>query len=206
MIRQGWLRFPLAFLTLGAIATHSATADEKDSRWTLRVQETAGLRRFGYPVHARLPEGILGPRFRLERDGKAVPGQFRKVEVEGSPPHVALDFNTSLGPLETQEFVVEAGPHVTPGPEPKGGMTVSLNRGAFLVSNGSVLSYEVPENLDGVFRSVQNVRLEFWRPEGRGLFVKSSRGKLVKLGGDGPIQGRVSRSGPFAVGLRFQGE
>ena len=37
------------------------------------LSETAGLRRFGYPVHTLLPQATDATNFRLERDGKAVP-------------------------------------------------------------------------------------------------------------------------------------
>lgn len=208
MSRHGCLRSLLAVVAIGSTAIVAAAPDAKaqDTRHALRVQESAGLRRFGFPVHARLPKEAMGPNFRLERDGNGVPAQFRKVEAEGQAPYVALDFNVSLGPLESQDFVVEAGPSARQGPEPRGGMNVLLEKGAFRVGNGSVLGYVVPENLDGLFQSVQNVRLEFWNPKERGLFVETAKGDLLKVGGSGTLRGRVSRSGPFAIGLRFDGE
>jgi hypothetical protein len=45
----------------------------------LVLRETAGLRRFGFPVHALLPGDLPGRNARLLREGRPVDAQFRRV-------------------------------------------------------------------------------------------------------------------------------
>jgi hypothetical protein len=189
----------------------SARAVGRERVWTFRLRETAGLRRFGYPVHALLPAEAPGPGYRLERGGKPVAAQFRPVSGPDGRPAVALDFNASPGPLETEVYNVRSG-EIEPGPEPARGMTVEQAGGVFRVANGSVLAYEVPDHLGGFLRSVRNTRAEFVNEGSTGLTVRDRNGKDVPLGGPGEggrgpeYRGTVTRKGPFAVGLRFEGK
>jgi len=68
----------------------------------LRVRETAGLRRFGYPVRASI-RSDAGPLQLLE-NGKQIPAQFTAIGG-----HMEVDFNVSLGPWETRDYRVEKG-------------------------------------------------------------------------------------------------
>jgi hypothetical protein len=203
--RRGWIGAGLAAAAFGraaAFAGASARADGPEAL-TFRLEETAGLRRFGYPVHTLVPGNPVGPNFRLERDGKPVAAQFRKVETADGRPAVALDFNASPGPLETQVYAVRFG-DVEPGPEPKAGMTVTHDGGEFRVANGSVLTFTLPDTLDGFLKSVRNARLEFIRTgqPSRGLSLQArARDVQVPLG----TKGVVTRQGPIAVGLRYAG-
>src|SRR5207247_811524 len=77
----------------------------------ISVAETAGIRRFGYPVHATLTlprEVTEKDRFRLLSGGKPVPAQFRLLA--SSAKTVALDFNTNAAPWETKTYQIEYGP------------------------------------------------------------------------------------------------
>src|ERR1700674_4873148 len=52
----------------------------------LVLRETAGLRRFGFPVHALLPGDLPGRNARLLREGRPVDAQFRRVAgADGRP-------------------------------------------------------------------------------------------------------------------------
>ena len=64
-----------------------------------QLKETAGLRRFGYPAHTILPNVRGGATFRLLRDGKPVPAQFRRVVGTEGQEQIELDFNASPDPL-----------------------------------------------------------------------------------------------------------
>src|SRR6266542_6667490 len=68
-----------------------------------RVRETAGLRRFSFPVRASM-EANAGA-LQLRENGKAVPAQFSLLG-DGT---MDVDFNVSIGPLETREYSVERG-------------------------------------------------------------------------------------------------
>src|SRR5262245_22017446 len=112
-------RFVLA-VVLFLLLQQTSFADEI----TLTVSETAGLRRFGYPVHAKLtlPRDVGDTdRFRLLLVKKPVAAQFRVLP--GDKKKVALDFNVNQAPFEKKTYTIEYGPKVETGPEPKKGMT-----------------------------------------------------------------------------------
>src|SRR5262245_3524287 len=104
---MGAAGFRLASAILGLVLFSSVTAADPPGRLTLSVQETAGIRRFNYPVSAVLPlpdAAKGGMKFRLLEKGKAIPAQF---SVQGDA--VLLDFNVGHAPLESREYVVEYG-------------------------------------------------------------------------------------------------
>jgi hypothetical protein len=172
---------------------------------SFRLKETAGLRRFGYPVHTLLPVSPDSGSFRLEQGGKPVPAQFRAVVGPGDRRAIALDFNASLAPLQSLVYSVQLGGGVAAGPEPKQGMSVTHLDGLFRVANGSVLAFLVPDTLSGFLKSVQNGRLEFIRQEqpSAGLYLQARAPDVtVPLG---TMKATVTRQGPIAVGLRFEG-
>ena len=88
-------------------------------RVTVLVTETAGIRRFFYPVHARVPfaAGQLSPteNARLRRadddDDAAVASQISAESLwpDGSVQWLSVHFNTSIGPGESQTYQVEYG-------------------------------------------------------------------------------------------------
>src|SRR6188768_627964 len=87
-------------------------ASGQDGKLNVTVKETAGIRRFGYPVAAKLElhrAAVESDRFRLLLDNKPVPAQFR---VLADKKTVALDFTVNQGPFEKQSFTVEYGPKV----------------------------------------------------------------------------------------------
>ena len=75
---------------------------------SFNLKEDAGIRRFGYPVHAVFPGLASGPPYRLTREGRDIPAQFRPIEGEDGQGGVALDFNASPGPHETERYVVRS--------------------------------------------------------------------------------------------------
>ena len=171
---------------------------------SFRLTEPAGLRRFGYPVSTLVPDAADGRHFRLIRDGRAIPAQFRTIEGEGGRGEVALDFIASPAPLEASRHEVHFGLEVEPGPEPKAGLTVEKRDGLYQVTQGSSMTYQVAEDLAGFLRGVGNPRLGYLRDSGGALILLE---KGAGPGGQGPgeMRSRVTREGPFAVGLRFEG-
>ena len=206
--RRDALRAGLAALT--APIGLGLTPPTARSVRSFRLIEPAGLRRFGYPVSTIVPDAGDGLHFRLLRDGQAIPAQFRRVEGAGGRAEVALDFVASPAPLETSRYEVHFGLEVEPGPEPVAGLTVEKRDGRFFVSQGSRMIYEIAEDLAGLLRSVGSPRLGYLREAGGGLAIleKSTAPTATPRAldpGSGGMHSRVTREGPFAVGLRFEG-
>ena len=171
------MRHSLAAFLLLALAA----ADEAGvRRLELVVRETAGLRRFGYPVTVVLPADAAargGDRFRLLEGGQPVAAQFRRSEGGPGPSRVYLDFNVSHGPLEKHTYRVEYGPGVEPGPEPKGGPTVDVGAGALTVAHGRELAFVLLRRLPGLLRQVRAGRTEYLRAGSPGLLLWDKDGK-----------------------------
>jgi hypothetical protein len=194
------VRIPLrACLSLLCVAVAAqAFAAEK---LIITVSETAGLRRFGYPVEAvlALPRPLTeADHFRLLDGGKPVAAQFRRV----GDAKLALDFAVSPGPGEKKAYTVEYGPDVKDGPEPKGGLQVEEADGEFRVKAGGSLVYMVPKDLRGLLASVKTAKSDYLRPGSAGLAWRKADGTDVPVGGAG-VRSAVSRKGPTAIALHF---
>ncbi|MGL4549699.1 MAG: hypothetical protein ACRC33_00820 [Gemmataceae bacterium] len=163
----------------------------------LTVAETAGIRRFGYPVKVKLAmkDDLTGKeRFRLLDGKKPVPAQFRPAGRRD----VWLDFTLSPGPMEKKALAVEYGPDVPAGPEPKDGLTLAEEGGAFVVRSGG-MRYAVPADLGGLLAGVKGGTADYLKSGGKGLWVGDGRAALKGL------KGVVARRGPLAVALAFTG-
>jgi hypothetical protein len=172
---------------------------------SFRLIESAGLRRFGYPVHAVVPDAAKGRNFRLIRDGRAIPAQFRIVDGIGGKPEVSLDFVASVGPLDASRYEVQFGPDVEPLAEARGVVGVEKRDSRILVTQGSSLTFEIAEDLSGFLRSAGSPRLGYVRGGSIGLAVRERGGAsfepLSAIKTPAPIQIKVAREGPFAIGL-----
>ena len=171
-----------------------------------RVEETAGLRRFGYPVHLvldRLPTAFAekAESLVLMRDGKPVRSQIRSEAGATGLIHV-LDFAASPGPLETEEYELIPG---EPTPAPKGGVNIQQRDGVYRVTSGGSLHYDVPEDFSRLLRSVGNANKEYIAETGQGaggLSLLDASGKPLEIA---PLTGSPLYQGPFACALRFTG-
>jgi hypothetical protein len=175
-------------------------------RLEVTVKETAGIRRFGYPVAVTLtlPRDVTAKdRFRLLADGKPVAAQFRPLSALGQKRAVALDFNVNHAPRETITYTVEYGPDVVAGPEPKAGMKLEEGKVAFTIRSGGMV-YVVPRDLKGLLAEVRDGKKEYTRPDSAGLSLLA--GKKCHAVGGRSFKARIVRQGPLAVALRFEGE
>jgi hypothetical protein len=173
------------------------------------VKETAGLRRFSYPVEATLsvPQPLVeADRFRLaDERGNPVAAQFSRTGSQ----QFTVDFNLSIGPNESRKFALHYGPDVEPGPSPKGGMKVETTDKEYLLRHGG-LTFAAPKDLVGLLRSVQDAKGNDWlRPTSPGLIIWYKDDIPFRAGGFGargaPTQATVTRSGPLAVSIRYEG-
>src|SRR2546426_1442054 len=180
-------------------------------RRTLEVRETAGIRRFGYPIGAvlELREPLpAGTRFRLLQDGKPIEAQFRPFSGGGNlTAGVAIDFEGNFLPLETRRYALELGMDVSPGPEPSNGLKVESSGDGFRVANGAQLQYFVPKDLSGLLRSVKTPALEWIARGGQGLLLGSRDGARVPFGGDAAgstVKSRIAKEGPIDCVIVFE--
>lgn len=180
----------------------------------LEVRETAGIRRFGYPVEARLdldPPISGEARYRLLAEQKPVEAQFRPLETkDGLVSRVAIDFEGNFLPFETRQYRLEYGPDVEAGPEPRHGLAIEESGAAYRISNGSYLVWEVPRDLTGLLRAVKAGSVDYLDAGSEGLFLQvagGARRRIVAAPAPGAADGsaRIVKKGPIDCVLRFAG-
>jgi hypothetical protein len=169
-----------------------------------RVRETAGLRRFGYPVRASLAGQVrqVGQAIRLParllENGKPIPAQFTVIDGR-----TEVDFNVSLGPLETREYRVEPG-------ESGAGAGVSIEQagGAFAIHHTNGLEFDIPDNLLGLLKQVKTPKLSYLRSGSQGLLLNYKDDIEFRAGGTGhwgeQTQARIIKRGPLVCAVRFE--
>jgi hypothetical protein len=190
-------------LTIIALLAAPFTASADEIHFTLH--EPYGIMRHGIPVAelVTLPAAVPDSTpFRLLRDGKPVPAQFRNALPGQDSAQWWLDFAGVLQPHETAEFTIQYGPETKPGPERERGHVLSEEEDAYVIANGPHIAWRVPRDLSGLLNSVSYPPMEHLQPAA-GLLLRDAQGKEHRLGGAG-TKSRVLRHGPTAVGLRFE--
>src|ERR1700736_5051236 len=119
--------------TLVAVTMASAGLNAQ-SRGSINVyvKESAGIRRTAYPVNARVPfrQGALADpaNTRLINGEMETPAQIAAETKwrDGSIQWLAVDFNASIGPMESQTYRLEYGGDVKAAADARG-LTVTEN-------------------------------------------------------------------------------
>lgn len=197
-----WLVAIAGCLALRAICPTGAIAAET---LQIAVRETAGIRRFGYPVAVKLPALSIGDakvRFRLREAGKPLPAQFRQEAADGGPGAWWLDFNLSMAPNELRTLTIEYGPDVDADAEPRG-LELKQTAEGFEVRIGSYLTWAVGRDLASLLKSVDAGDLRYLRPEGVRLAIEGPNGALDAREAQTAAP-RVVRSGPLAIAIRYE--
>jgi hypothetical protein len=198
-----------ATFVLLAVSISAEEPQSKAQRINLLVSETAGIRRFGYPVSViiPLPEPIKSvDDFRLLSGDKPVSGQFRPHgDTSKGIRSVNLDFNASPGPLKREEYVVEYGSGVS-APKPKSGLRVETTEKEFRVIHPSDLEFQVSRDAAAVLSQVRAGKTEFMKPESNGLLLRTKGSGVDYLKVGNPRASKVLKQGPLAVTLEFRGE
>ena len=206
MDRRDFLETTAALTWLGA-ASRAEARMTAAAPFAFRLAETAGIRRYGYPVSFRLPIDDPVEDLRLTREGREVPAQIRRVAGPGGPVTI-LDFNASPGPFEVEDYAIVPADGQPARPPSDRGMRAATGKGTIEVSNPPYITYSLGEDMGGFLRSVRIPGVEFLKPDSAGFFVGSRAGRTY-LGpqrteaADAP-RARVTRQGPLAVGLGFE--
>jgi len=197
---------PKCALWIAAAATLvvARPAAQSSGRVTVRVTETAGIRRTNYPAttRVRFPRAALADaaHVRLLSSGKEVPAQ---VGVESSYPDgsvewLTLDFNVALAPRESAAYVLEYGADIKRSVEARG---LSVTQDADGVQIGSVRLGLTGEPL---IRSVK-YRREDIGPGANGFAITDSAGKTHDGRSAQQLKVQVLKRGPIAVVVQYAG-
>lgn len=169
------------------------------------ISETAGVRRFFYPVNARVPfaRGELRDvaHVRLLAQDAEVAAQFgiESRWPDGSVQWLTVDFNTSIEPLSTETYRVEYGDDVAAAVEPRGGLTLDEDAEAIQVGRLRFSKSGVP-----ILRSAR-YRQEAIGAGTNGFVAKNADGATSDPTRVDSLEFEIVRRGPIYVELRYSG-
>jgi hypothetical protein len=199
VMTRSWLSFALAVLVAG----HMSHAQAGGSA-AIEVKETAGIRRTQFPVstHVRIAKGSLsdvsGARLRL--GDTEVPGQYVAESRwdDGSVQSLAVDFNASIGPLETQTYQLEYGADVDPVQMPRG-LAVTEEADAIQVGNLRFSRSGSPLVMSA------NYRGELIGEGRNGIAIVDGSGTRGDLSSVQSLKVELLKRGPLNVIIRYSG-
>jgi YetA-like protein len=196
--------YRLTWLWPATVAAAVALGAETVGNLNVYVKESAGIRRTAYPVDVRVPfpKGTLTDpgRVRLLNGGMEIPAQIAVDGkwADGSIQWLSLDFNVSIGPLESQTLTLEYGEKVKPGVDLRG-LTVTEN-----TDNIEVGRVRFNKSGTPLVASV-NYRSEEIGRGTNGLVVTDSSGKDYDLTNAAGLRVQVVKGGPLYVSIRYSG-
>jgi hypothetical protein len=168
------------------------------------VKEVAGIRRTAYPVAVRVPfpKGTLTDpgRVRLLNGETEMPAQIAVDGkwADGSIQWLSVDFNASIGPMESQTLTLEYGEKVKPGIDLRG-LTVTENTDSIEVGRVRFSKSGTP-----LVASVSYRGEEIGRGT-NGLVVTDSSGSDYDLTNAAGLRVQVAKRGPLYVSIRYSG-
>jgi hypothetical protein len=163
------------------------------------VRETAGQRRFGYPVTAslELPQGALadaaGARL-IGANGRDVGAQFTALSKwpDGSVRRLDADFNSSIGPCETESYQVEFGGAARP--PGRGGLSVTETPDEITVAS-SAIAHKIRRDGKPLLTSITNGKMEYIAVGGVTTSLAPGKAEVLKRG---PLNVTI-RMGPVTL-------
>lgn len=163
------------------------------------VSETAGLRRFGYPVTASLEcaRGAIRDAATarlLSTAGKELPAQFTVLTSwdDGSVRKLDVDFTSSVGPMESETYRVALS-----GGNPKiagRGLAVTETADEIVVASKAI-SHRIRRDGKPLLTSIVNGKTEYLAAGGVATSVPPGRFEVLKRG---PFNVTL-RSGPVTL-------
>ena len=164
---------------------------------SFKVTETAGLRRFSFPVRATFVSAEEG--LQLLEAGKPVPAQF--TALDGG--NMDVDFNVSLGPWESREYTVQTGS--AGASKPGEGVSIQQAGGVFAIHHTNGMEFDVPDHLVGLLNQVKTSKFSYFRTGSEGLFLnyKSKVDHAEYRVGSNP-KATIVKRGPLVCAVRFE--
>jgi hypothetical protein len=185
----------MRFVVIAALGILSAGAAlQAQNIVRIRVQESAGIRRTAYPVSARIPSQSDAGHVRLILGNKEVPAQFT-----AGAQWLDVDFNASIGPLESQTYELEYGPEVKAAEPPRG---LSVTEDADAIQVGSV---RFSKSGSPLIASVKYRGEEIGRGV-NGLIVEDRAGHTHDLSSADSLKTEIVKRGPLMVVIRYSGK
>jgi len=190
--------------TVIAAAIAAAGLDAQSGSVTVYVKESAGIRRTTYPVNTRVPfpQGALADaaNARLMNGEMETPAQMAAESKwpDGSIRWLALDFNASIGPGESQTYRLEYGGAVKAAAGVRG-LTVTENMNDIEVGRVRFNKSGAPLLASVKFRG------EDIGPGTNGLTVRDAMGKGHDVTGAEGLKTEVVKRGPLYVVIRYSG-
>jgi len=153
---------------------------------TFSVSETAGLRRFGYPVTATLEsaEGMIADAEKVRliaADGKEMPAQFTAMSKwpDGSVRGLDVDFSPSPGPREMLTYRVEIGKG--PAQPLRAGLSVMETADEIVVASAAI-RHRIRRDGRPLLTSIAFGENEFIGADGIRTTLQAGAGEIVKRG------------------------
>lgn len=198
-MRALWLTASIIAISTGALLEAQPPAAAN-----IYVRETTGIRRNRYPVNARvpLPRGTLrdAGQARLTFGDSEVEAQVAvdSKHADGSIQWLAVDFNSTIGPLEEQTYRLEYGQGVKAQAQARG-ITLTENAESFDTGRARFNKTAVP-----LIRSV-NYRQEDIGQGANGIAVTDNGGTTYDLTKADSVKTEIVKRGPLYVMLRYSG-
>jgi hypothetical protein len=188
---------------IGGFLLASAMLAEGPTPISIRVTETAGIRRVRFPATARVhfARGALVTlrNVRLLVAGEETPAQFtaEKSWPNGSVEWLDVDWNASLGPSESATYQLEYGAGITAMEAPRGGLTVAEDDDGIRVGqvrfskSGNPLVASVKYRHEDIGKGVN------------GLYVIDGTGTRHEVS---EAKAEIVKRGPLLVVIRYAGK
>ncbi len=193
-------------LCLGAVlsALALALAAQASNSVALSVKETAGIRRYSYPVGVRVPfpQGALASsaNTRLLLNGSEVSAQYTGEGKwpDGSIQWLSINFNATIGPNESQTYQLEYGHDVRPA-SPARGLTITEDGDVVQVGDVRFSKSGAPLLLSVTYRN------EDLAKTGSSFAITDTADKLFELKSAETPKFEILKPGPLYVVLRYTG-
>lgn len=172
----------------------------------IEVRETAGIRRFQYPVAVALPRSLetsTEATYIVREQDRATAAQVRPVENADGKVQWWADFNVDLLPYETKTYSLQ---RTEPPAEPGRGFQFETVDDVYRIINGPYITWQIQKSPKNWLQSVAVPGFEHVRREGSMFVLYGRDGERHVLGEDGTWRTRVVRSGPMAVAIEYAAE